>query len=125
MFDFIKDNPIMFLLIFLAIAAPSLFFGALQVIFYIIAGIVILLAILSLIFKAKIRRLQRDMEQQMGGQQQQQQRQTYGDFFSGRQRTSQRSEDDVKIFTQSGATEKKVAEDVGDYVDFEEVKEKR
>ncbi|MFR9545015.1 MAG: DUF4834 family protein [Rikenellaceae bacterium] len=114
----------MFLLIFLAIAAPSLFFGALQVIFYIIAGIVILLAILSLIFKAKIRRLQRDMEQQMGGDQQQQ-RQTYGDFFSGRQRTNRRSDDDVKIFTQSGAGEKKVAEDVGDYVDFEEVKEKR
>ncbi len=127
MFNFIKDNPILFLLIFIAIASPSLFFGALQVIFYIVAGIVILLMILSLIFKAKIRRLQRDMEEQMGGGagESQGSNQAYGSFFGGQSRARSQSDDDVKIYQQSGAGEKKVSEDVGDYVDFEEVEEKR
>ncbi len=127
MFNFIKDNPILFLLIFIAIASPSLFFGALQVIFYIVAGIVILLVILSLVFKAKIRRMQRDMEEQMGrgAGESQGYRQTYGSFFSGQNRSRSQSDDDVKVYQQSGAGEKKVSEDVGDYVDFEEVKEKR
>ncbi len=127
MFNFIKDNPILFLLIFIAIASPSLFFGALQVIFYIVAGIVILLMILSLIFKAKIRRLQRDMEEQMGGGtgESQGSNQAYGSFFGGQNRARSQSDDDVKIYQQSGAGEKKVSEDVGDYVDFEEVEEKR
>lgn len=127
MFNFIKDNPILFLLIFIAIASPSLFFGALQVIFYIVAGIVILLMILSLVFRAKIRRLQRNMEEQMGqgAGEAQGSNQAYGSFFGGQSRARSQSDDDVKIYQQSGAGEKKVSEDVGDYVDFEEVEEKR
>ncbi len=135
MFDFIKDNPITFLLIFLAIAAPSLFFGALQVIFYIVLGIVILLLILSLVFRARITRLQREMEEQMGGSARgaQGNRGGFSGFsgFSGFNNRAQggssrrrSDEGDVKIFKQAGAQEKKVAKDVGDYVDFEEVKER-
>ncbi len=126
MFNWIKDNPFIFLLIFLAIAAPSLFMGAMRVIFYIVIGVVLLLLILGIIFRAKIRRLQRDMEQQMGGTAGNQSR-SWGGFYSGEQgrNTSRKqAEGDVKIFKTNGAGEKKVSKDVGDYVDFEEVKEK-
>ncbi|MFR9533392.1 MAG: DUF4834 family protein [Rikenellaceae bacterium] len=114
------------MLIFIAIASPSLFFGALQVIFYIVAGIVILLMILSLIFRAKIRRMQREMEERMGQGtgHSQGSSQTYGSFFGGQSRSRNQSDDDVKVYKQSGTGEKKISEDVGDYVDFEEVKEK-
>ncbi len=122
MFDFIKDNPIIFLLIFIAIVAPSFFVGALQVIFYIVAGIVLLLLIIGLVFRAKIRKIQRDMGQQAGGN-----GQSFGGFYSfgqqHRQRGNKTDQDDVKIYKQKGVGEKKVSKDVGDYVDFEEVKE--
>ncbi len=126
MFNWIKDNPIFFLLLFLAIAAPSLFFGALQVVFYIIIGIIILLFILSLIFRSRIARLQKQMEDQMGGHGANQAggRYTWGGFSSGSQgarRQEETEQGDVKIFKQKGVGDKKVSKDVGDYVDFEEV----
>ncbi|MFR9503656.1 MAG: DUF4834 family protein [Rikenellaceae bacterium] len=121
MLNWIKDNPIFFLLIFLAIVSPSFFFGAMQVVFYIIFGIVVLMLILGLIFRAKIRAMQKEMEER-GAQ---------GGFYSSFQQRGSRSsntrsdEGDVNIFQQGGAGEKKVSENVGDYVDFEEVKEKK
>ncbi len=122
MFNWIKDNPLFFLLIFLAVAAPSFFFGAMRVIFYIIFGIVILLLILGLIFRAKIRELQKQAEQQMGGGA----RGFYSSHGSGsRQGGSRQEEGDVNIFSQGAGSEKKVSKDVGDYVDFEEVKEEK
>ncbi|MFI3281737.1 MAG: DUF4834 family protein [Rikenellaceae bacterium] len=125
MFDFIKDNPIIFLLIFLAIVAPTFFLGAMQVIFYIIAGIILLIFILGLVFKYKIRQFQKNMESQMGGGEQQQQGGFYnfGQQNGGRQRRATNDDGDVKIFKQKGVGEKKVSKNVGDYVDFEEVKE--
>ncbi|MFI3285133.1 MAG: DUF4834 family protein [Rikenellaceae bacterium] len=121
MFNWIKDNPIFFLLIFLAIAAPSLFFGALRVVFYIILAIVILLFILSLIFRAKITRLQDEMNKQGTGSPQ-------DGFYSNRTYSSnnnrtQTDEGEVKIFKQRGAGEKRVSGSVGDYVEFEEIEE--
>ncbi len=64
------------------------------------------------------------MEDQMrsGGQQQRGQ-----NPFGGHQRAQysdakQQKEGDVKIFTTSESSEKRVSKDVGDYVDFEEIK---
>ncbi len=128
MFDFIKDNPITFVVILVAICAPSLFFGALQVVGYIILGIILLMLILGLIFRAKISRLQRQAQEQMrsgAGSQ--------GGFAGGFQgfntqsRSSQKrgdKEGDVKIFATEQSQKKKVSEQVGDYVEFEEIKEK-
>ncbi len=124
MFDFIKDNPILFLLIFLAIVAPSFFVGAMQFIFYIIAAIVLLVLILGLYFRYKIRRIQKDMDNQMrgGGQSTQGGFYGFGQQYNAGRKTKE--EEDVKIFQQRGTGEKKVSKDVGDYVDFEEIKEK-
>ncbi len=126
MFDWIKDNPIFFVLIFLAIAAPQFFVGAMQVIIYIVCGVVVLFLILGLLLRAKIRRLQREAEQQMGGGQNFGGQNFGGAFYTNQRRTkSQDKEGDVNIFTQKGAGDKKVSRNVGDYVDFEEVKEKK
>ncbi len=120
MFDFIKDNPLIFILIFLAIAAPSLLFGALQVVGYIILGVIILLIILSIVFRVKVRKFQNQMRDQMNGQ---------GGFYeqssSSRQRATHQEGDDVKIFKSRGSGEKRVSKDVGDYVEFEEIKESK
>ncbi len=123
MLNWIKDNPIFFLLIFLAIAAPSLFVGAMRVIFYIVLGVVLLLVILGIIFRVKIARIQRDMQDQMGGQRGGQRTQSWGGFYTkgGQQQGEQKER--VKIYQNQGAGEKKVSSDVGDYVEFEEVKE--
>ncbi len=127
MFDFIKDNPITFFVILVAICAPSLFFGALQVFGYIVLGIIVLLFILGLVFRAKIRRFQRDVENQMNGGTQGQGGFNGGFYnFGNRQRSSQNAtstEGDVKIFTTEKSAEKRVSTKVGDYVDFEEIKE--
>ncbi len=106
MFDMIKNNTLLWVIIFLAIVAPSFLVGAMRVVLYIILGIILLMFILSLIFRVKIERLRSQMENNINnaGQQNQQ-------------------EGDVKIFTTKAATEKKVSKGVGDYVDFEEVKE--
>lgn len=131
MFNWIKDNPIFFLLIFLAIAAPSLFMGAMRALFYVILGVILLLLILGVVFKFKIRRLQKDMEEQMGAGKG---ANSWGGFYNsqqqragqqGRTNRSTSEEGEVKIFKQQGAGEKRVAKDVGDYVDFEEVKENK
>ncbi len=124
MFDLIKDNPILFVLLFLAIVTPSFFVGAVQVVFYLIAALVLLFLILGIWFRYKIRKMQRDMENQAGGGSQQG---FQGGFYNFGGRTNARqtkAENDVNIYQQAGSGEKRVSDNVGDYVDFEEVKEK-
>ena len=111
MFDMIKSNPIIWVLLFLAVVAPSFLVGALQVVLYIILGIIILLFVLSLIFNVKIKSMRSRMEEQMRG--------GAGEQYSSQKRDR---EGDVKIYTTTSTSEKKVKKDVGDYVDFEEIK---
>ncbi|MFI3316101.1 MAG: DUF4834 family protein [Rikenellaceae bacterium] len=118
-------NRILFLLIILliAIAVPGFFMFSLKVMLSIVLGFILLLVIAGLALRSKIKQMMRDAEQQMGGSSQGQ-----GGFYSFTQRGGQTSkpsdeQDDVKIFKQKGSGEKKVSRNVGDYVDFEEVKE--
>ncbi|MFI3333138.1 MAG: DUF4834 family protein [Rikenellaceae bacterium] len=126
MFNWIKDNPIFFFLLFLAIAAPTLFMGAMRVIFYIIIGVVVLMLILGLIFRVKIRKIQNDMYNNMSGGGRQAQGGSYSGSYQRTTRTTHTKSDegDVKIFKQQGVGEKKISGDVGDYVEFEEIDEK-
>ncbi len=117
MFDMIKSNPILWLVIFLAVVSPSFLFGAVQVVLYIILGIFLLLLILGWVFNARVKVLRSQMEDQMknGGAQ------NPFNQYTKREKT-QSQEGDVKIFTSQQTTQKKVRKDVGDYVDFEEIK---
>ncbi len=122
MFDIIKSNPLLWFIIFLAVVAPSFLFGAVKVVIYIILGIILLFIILSALFSFKIKTMRSRMEDQMRGGADANQQSPFGQNqrFSGRGGNSQ--EGDVKIFTSAEKQEKKVNKDVGDYVDFEEIK---
>ncbi len=116
--DMIKRNPLIWILLFLAIVAPSFLFGTIRVLLIIIASIFVLMWILGLVLRYRMQKIQSDMFEKMNGTSQQQ--------SSGFQREQQRAaqDDDMKIYQQRGTGEKKVSSEVGDYVEFEEVKEK-
>ncbi len=120
--EFVKRNPLTtVLLVMLAVFMPS-FFGVLAV----FIGVIILLVLaLPIIGIFKLRRMSKKMEEQ--ARQQGYSGQGFGGQGYGQQ--SQRgahntTEGDVKVYTTSQAPEKRVSDDVGDYVDFEEVKQK-
>lgn len=126
MFDFIKNNPLTFIGILVLIAAPGLLIGAIKVIGYIVLAIIIILVVLGFIFRAKIRKLQRQMEEQMRGGQQRQNHAGgfYQNFTSQRSQNKSREEGKVDIVNKEQANKKRISQDVGDYVDFEDIKEK-
>ena len=107
MFDIIKSNPVLWIIIFLAIVAPSVLFGAVQVVLFLILGFIVLLFILSLLFRVRIRAMRSHMETEMRD--------------AANPSAQQQEEGDVKIYTTTSQHEKRVKKDVGDYVDFEEV----
>ncbi|MFI3248235.1 MAG: DUF4834 family protein [Rikenellaceae bacterium] len=111
MFDFIKENPILCLIAFLLVVSPSFLFGAVQIIAVIILAIIIFAVIGLLSLKWKINKLQKTAQNNASNQ-------------SQRQQQFNRSNDpDVNVY--STGQEKKVADDVGDYVEFEEIKEEK
>jgi hypothetical protein len=113
----IGRNPLTFILIvMIAVFAPSVF-GWIFVTIGIIALVVLALPIFGLI---KLRRFTHDMEKQA------RQQGFGGGNFSGQQRgrTQNSNEGEVKVYTTDEAAEKRVSDNVGEYVDFEEVKNK-
>lgn len=107
MFSFIKDNLFLCFVIFLLVVAPSFLFGAIQIFAVIIIAIFVLAVVGIAILRWKLRKFAN------------QQTTTNREYTSSQQ--NKKGEPDVKIYTSN--TEKKVAKDVGDYVDFEEIKD--
>ena len=117
--NWIGRNPLTFIiLIMIAVFAPSVF-GWIFVTIGVIALILLALPIFGLI---KLRRMTRDIEKQARKQG------FSGQGFSGQgfsqQQNHSSKEGDVKVFTTDEATGKRVNDNVGEYVDFEEVKNK-
>ncbi len=124
MFGIIKDNLFWWILIFLAVVSPSFLFGAFQLVFAVILAVVVIVAIGLLVLRWKVSKIQKSG----GGAQY-----TYrgGGFGSGAAggsgagsasgSASANGTPDVKIFVKP--TEKRVSEEVGDYVEFEEMDE--
>ncbi len=136
MFDFIKQNPLLCLMLFILVVSPSLFVGVFQVIAVVVAIILVLVIVGVLMLRWKISRLQK--EAQRGGaagatggspfeaffrqQAAQQAAQQAGrSQRSQHSQRSQRGENDVEVVVSQ--SNKKVSSDVGEYVDFEEVKD--
>lgn len=112
---FVQRNPLTTLIIVvLALGAPALLKGIALFILYFVLGIVVLGVVLMLSLRWRIRKMQRQMEEQMRG--------GFGgaDPFAGR--TSRRKEGEVKVRKTADTPEKRVANDVGDYVEFEETR---
>lgn len=117
---FIRRNPITCLvLLILAVAAPAVLKGIAIFILYLILGVVMLSVVLAFFFRRRVNKMRRQMEEQF-----QSQGGFDGDPFAGRQRASAAQEGDVKVYKTEDTPEKRVSKDVGDYVEFEETKEK-
>lgn len=122
--EFVRRNPIFTLIIVvLALTAPALLKGIALFVLYLVLGFLVLIFALSLLFRWRIRRVQRQMEEQFGA----------GGFggagFGGargaRTESRREQEGEVKVYRTSETPEKRVSESVGDYVEFEETKEPR
>jgi hypothetical protein len=114
--EWIKRNPLTcILLVMIAVFAPGLY-GA---IFIGIGIVVLLLLAIPIIGIFKLRRMSRKIEDEA-----RQQQGFGGQGFGGQNRTRTSNEGEVKVYTTEEATEKRVNDKVGEYVDFEEVKNK-
>lgn len=118
MLSFIRNNPLtVVIIVMLAVFVPSLF-GAMLI------GLLIVLLLLvawPVFMLLRLRREARRMEKEASG------RDFSGGYYTRREyrRTTPRDSDEgeVTVYTTS-VREKRVKSDVGDYVDFEEVKGK-
>lgn len=116
--NFIKQNPLtVTILVMLAVFAPSLFGSIL--IGLLIFGVIIMAVPLFMFFK--LWRMSRKVEKDS-------QSQNFGRGYYSRQtytntnNQQRKDEGEVKVYSTGQQQEKRVSEDVGDYVDFEEVK---
>ena len=129
--DFVRRNPLTTLIIvILPLVAPALLKGIAAFVLYFLLGIVVFALVMGLWLRWRIAQARRRMEEQFGEQ--------FrggtpfgsadpfggaargGDAFGGRARNPREGE--VKVHVTSETPEKRVASDVGDYVDFEETK---
>lgn len=120
--EFVRRNPIFTLIVVvLALTAPALLKGIALFVLYLVLGFLVLVFLVSLLFRWRIRRVQRQMEEQFGAG-------GFGGagYGSGRgartEGSSRQQEGEVKVYRTSETPEKRVSEDVGDYVEFEETK---
>ncbi len=114
--EFVRRNPVLcMLLLILAVGAPSVFVGIANFILYFMLTILLLIAAAVLVFRYRISRLRREMEEQGGFAQNGARRRTYT------WRSAHRREGDVKVYKTSETPEKRVNDSVGEYVEFEEI----
>ena len=117
---FVQRNPLTTLVILiLAIGAPALLRGIALFFLYFILGVIVLVVAAILLFRWRVYKMRRRMEEQFGegnfGAQ------GFGSPFAGEPRKGREGE--VKVYKTSETPEKRVSRDVGDYVEFEETKE--
>ncbi len=122
---FVRRNPLTVLLIVvLALTAPALLRGLATLILYLVLGFVLFIVVVLLMMRWRLHKVQQQVRQQFNEQQQR----SKGGFsgFGASQRSHARSRSDegeVRIRQTGAAPEKRIADDVGDYVEFEETKE--
>ena len=115
--DFVQRNPLTTtILIMLMVFAPSAF--GVSFITIIIIGLLLLSIPLFMLFR--LRRASRKIEEEFRHNQQQNHNSQYSRKGYGRRPDN---EGDVKVYTTNQQPQKRVSDQVGDYVDFEEVKE--
>lgn len=119
--DFVRRNPLTcMVLVMIAVFLPSAFDA---ILIGVVVAILLMLAIPALIF-LRLRRISRQMEEE-AREQGFGRRGFNGGYTYQQRRQSHSDEGDVRVYTTDEATEKRVSDDVGEYVDFEEVKEKK
>lgn len=114
---FVKNNPLFCVLVItLALTAPSLLKGLAAFVLYSLLGILLLGILLVLVMRWRFNRVHSRMTEQFRrAAEQQQNTHTYT-------RNRPTNEGEVRLHRTSETPEKRIADDVGDYVDFEETK---
>ncbi len=124
------NNPfLMLILLVLLVGAPSLAKGITLFILYSLLSVFILFIIVAFWFDYKVRKAQREMGRQFEQQGAWGYRRTDG-THSGAQggfggfgsRPKNPTEGEVRVHQTGNTPEKRISNDVGDYVDFEETK---
>lgn len=118
---FVQRNPLTVLVILLlAIGAPALLRGIALFILYGMA--ILILAVIAAVcyFRWRMYRIRREMESRFGGEGAPSDGTPFGRYGST---ADAGREGDVHVRRTADAPEKRVASDVGDYVDFEETRE--
>ncbi len=119
--SFVRRNPLTVLLIIvLALTAPSLLRGLATLILYLVMGFVLFIVVVLLMMRWRLHKVQQQVRQQFD-EQQQRHANAGSSFYDRFRRTEQAG--DVKVHKTAHTPEKRISEDVGDYVDFEETKE--
>jgi len=108
--SFVRRNPIFCaVILLLAVFAPSVLTGTVMIIFYCILFFFLLSLFTSLLIRRRLRTMARDFERTA--------QRNRNDARRGTQR-----EGEVRVYTTEEAQRPTVNDEVGDYVDFEEVK---
>ena len=111
--EYVRRNPLTTtILVMLMIFAP----GAFGAIFIGIMVVLLLLMAIPIFLLLRLRRASRHIKEEAH-------RTTNSQQFYGRQKEKQEGE--VKVYTTNQTPEKRVSDNVGDYIDFEEVKDKK
>ena len=118
---FVRRNPLTVrLIILLGLTAPALLRGLATLILYLILGFVLLIVVIALSLHWRLRKAQRQMEEQFGPGYHEASDTAYR--WTNRTRHD-REEGEVRLHKTPAAPEKRISTEVGDYVDFEETKE--
>lgn len=121
---FVQRNPLTVLVILiLALGAPALLKGIALFILYFFMGLILLALAAMLFFRWRIARMRREMEEQFGRGFDGASQDGFRGGFGSRQRDTTRREGEVHVHRTSETPAKRVSEDVGDYVEFEETKD--
>ena len=108
--DFVRRNPLLTLLILLlAFGAPAVLKGIALFLLYAMIGVVVIILILVVWVQWNMRKVRRNMQGE--------------GYDAASARDRKRREGEVRVHRTASAPEKRVSQDVGDYVDFEETKE--
>lgn len=121
---FVRRNPLLCLLIlFLAVAAPAVLKGIAVFILYFVLGVMALVALGGFLLQWRLRRMRREMEERFGTRSGGEG--ASGDVFgaSARHGSRRAAEGEVRVYRTADTPVPKVADDVGDYVEFEETKD--
>ena len=120
---FVRRNPVFVaVVVILAIAAPAVLRGLATLRLYIMLGFAIAIIVLLIALRWRIYKVQQQVRDQFG-QQQQHHSQGFNPFARQQRPTNQPEEGEVTVHKTTATPEKRISEDVGDYVEFEETKE--
>lgn len=120
---FVRRNPVFVaVVVILAIAAPAVLRGLATLILYIMLGFAIAIIVLLIALRWRIYKVQQQVRDQFG-QQRQHHSQGFNPFARQQRPANQPEEGEVTVHKTTATPEKRISEDVGDYVEFEETKE--